>query len=97
MRRHFIKEVTEVLQDSASRRDLQLLLTKDETWKVLVAETELPRLSPQDPPGCPQFYSDPTSLCSSTEFPLGKYLVVMAQTLSEAIFIMFQSLICILT
>lgn len=42
-RRHFIQEVTEYLQDSASRRDLQLLLAKDEAWKVLVTEAELSR------------------------------------------------------
>uniref|UniRef100_A0A8C8UG85 Apolipoprotein L3-like n=1 Tax=Peromyscus maniculatus bairdii TaxID=230844 RepID=A0A8C8UG85_PERMB len=41
--RHFIQEVTEYLQDSASRRDLQLLLAKDEAWKVLVTEAELSR------------------------------------------------------
>ncbi|XP_059103997.1 apolipoprotein L3-like, partial [Peromyscus eremicus] len=43
MRRHFIQEVTECLKDSASRRYLQLLLAKDEAWKVLVAEAELSR------------------------------------------------------
>ncbi|XP_036031671.1 apolipoprotein L3-like [Onychomys torridus] len=42
-RRHFIQEATEYLQDSASRRDLQLLLAKDDAWKVLVAEAGLSR------------------------------------------------------
>nr|XP_048283327.1 apolipoprotein L3-like [Myodes glareolus] len=43
LRRLFIQEVTKYLQDSASRRDLQFLLAKEEAWKVLVAEAELSR------------------------------------------------------
>nr|XP_021492376.1 apolipoprotein L3-like [Meriones unguiculatus]XP_021492378.1 apolipoprotein L3-like [Meriones unguiculatus]XP_021492379.1 apolipoprotein L3-like [Meriones unguiculatus] len=43
LKRHFIQEVSEYLQDSASREDLQLLLDEDELWKVLVAEAELSR------------------------------------------------------
>lgn len=42
-RRHFIQDITEYLQDRVSRKDLQLLLAKDEAWKVLVAEAELSR------------------------------------------------------
>ncbi|XP_055459040.1 apolipoprotein L3-like [Psammomys obesus] len=41
--RRFIQEVSEYLQDSASREDLQLLLDEDELWKVLVAEAGLSR------------------------------------------------------
>lgn len=43
LRKPFIQEVTECLQDSASRRDLQFLLAKEEAWKVLVAEADLSR------------------------------------------------------
>lgn len=43
LRKPFIQEVTECLQDSASRRDLQFLLAKEDAWKVLVAEAELSR------------------------------------------------------
>ncbi|KAL6031936.1 hypothetical protein STEG23_004786 [Scotinomys teguina] len=43
LRRRFIEEVAEYLQDSTSRKDLQLLLAKDEAWKALVAEAELSR------------------------------------------------------
>nr|XP_048310645.1 apolipoprotein L3-like [Myodes glareolus]XP_048310646.1 apolipoprotein L3-like [Myodes glareolus]XP_048310647.1 apolipoprotein L3-like [Myodes glareolus]XP_048310648.1 apolipoprotein L3-like [Myodes glareolus] len=42
-KKSFIQEVIECLQDSASRRDLQYLLTKEDAWKVLVAEAELSR------------------------------------------------------
>nr|XP_034373316.1 apolipoprotein L3-like [Arvicanthis niloticus] len=43
LRRQFIQETTEYLKDTVSRKDLQLLLAKDEAWKVLVAEAELSR------------------------------------------------------
>ncbi|KAH0518811.1 Apolipoprotein L3, partial [Microtus ochrogaster] len=43
LRKPFIQEVTKYLQDSASRRDLQFLLAKEDAWKVLVAEAELSR------------------------------------------------------
>ncbi|KAL1764041.1 apolipoprotein L3-like [Sigmodon hispidus] len=43
LRRQFIEDVTDYLQDWASPRDLKLLLAKDEAWKVLVAEAELSR------------------------------------------------------
>lgn len=43
LRKQFIQDVTEYLQDTVSKKDLQLLLTKDEAWKVLVAEAELSR------------------------------------------------------
>ncbi|KAH0520555.1 Apolipoprotein L3, partial [Microtus ochrogaster] len=42
LRKPFIQEVTECLQDSA-RRDLQFPLAKEDAWKVLVAEADLSR------------------------------------------------------
>ncbi|XP_052016902.1 apolipoprotein L3-like [Apodemus sylvaticus] len=39
----FIQKTTEYLQNTVSRKDLQLLLAKEEAWKVLVAEAELSR------------------------------------------------------
>lgn len=39
----FIQKTTAYLQNTVSRKDLQLLLAKDEAWKMLVAEAELSR------------------------------------------------------